>query len=345
MFETYKTLDEMTEAVRKQTAADELYPVHLRGITVERNGEGKFIMKAPGSHERRELFDLPETLNTFFERSGQTMAANKRLSVESRLEVMNTYCFPTVPAKKTGLVLVRGGKVLALHSSRYAYIPQGALLDTLKTVLSKKGEISFEEGSYSPVLTRLKLGFKNDEILEDYKNSCLKAGLSPLLVKGSSVSFIFHTNDVGTCKAKVVPCLNLAGKTLWLDDPFAVEHKDGGLYFSLEKFKKGAEAELTTARTEAAAFGKLCFINILNPEKCVEKCIRKAKLKEKSAKGTEELLLNMDYKRLSNAFQVYIALHDFLDTEALKASSREYREKCRRNLRKLVHADWTKLDR
>lgn len=338
--------EEFLEAVASATVEDRHFytPLSDCRLKVEDGKKYAFV-----DAKWVELWEEPETLRCFYERSGEDMRANQWLPVETQFEIMNKYCFPNLDFSKRGLAIIRDDKLLALHSSRYEYYSQITLINAFfEGLKANNAAVTFMNGSFENNLTRCEVRVDHADLLTDYQRSAIKAGYNDFIRKGSFISFVFCTNDVGTCDVEVFPVLHVAGKSVFMDNnigtkPFSIIHKDASLNTALANFDKGMQKLFVTAKIEAENIGKLMSIPVVNPEKCIEKCIKRLKLKNLSARGLEEFTNQLVYTNLDSAFQVYLTMYDFLQTPTVSSLGREKREKIARVIRTLVVEDWDKL--
>ncbi len=239
----------------------------------EMNGT-KLMLEFPTPNKEHVLPLAGTALSHVFQRAGLgepsvLMATKDRstaneLSPEDRATIANM-CLRAQKGKAK--VLVRNGKVRAIHSSLYAYISPTEIIKTAYDELGKLGETFFEEGEFTQEIEMARF-YVN---CEDIKNEAERVFITfnvPVDVSNYDLNIEIVTSDVGMSAVTVLPMLKNKSKYILIGEPLRVEHENGAgisdvrkilsqIYSSCNEFNRKLE-ELGRQKIENA--GALFYI-------------------------------------------------------------------------------------
>ena len=139
--------------------------------------------------------------------------------------------FSIASEKDESLLLIRGNKVIAMHSGKYASMNQSEIFKETDKYLYNTfdDECQFIEGMYSHDTTfaRWSLGDETSKVTEKYVKDWKESGLSVADLDGFHPIVDFATNDIGTRTVSFYPKMIVARKEYYLGNPVKIKHYAG----------------------------------------------------------------------------------------------------------------------
>ncbi len=177
-------------------------------------------------------------------------------------------------AKGMSLMLIRQGKVMALHSDgSYCVMPISKLIDITKKALSKYGEVKFESGYHSNAYTSAlwSLPDAQDDLITAYQDALKNAASH-----NHAVNFMpvvrFSASDTAHSSAILRPMFQKTnGITFSLGDGISVKHERKGSTadYGMELFEKEAAGLYAKFGDSMKDLKRMAETAIYNPQNCV----------------------------------------------------------------------------
>lgn len=178
-------------------------------------------------------------------------------------------------AKGASLMLVRQGKVMALHSDgSYCVMPISKLIEISKKALSKYGEVRFEHGIQSNSYTTAlwSLPDAQDDLITAYQDALKNAASH-----NHAINFMpvvrFSSSDTAHSSAILRPMFKKPnGVTFSLGDGVSVKHErkgSGTTDYGMELFEQEANSIYAKFQAGMEDLKKMAETPIYNPQNCV----------------------------------------------------------------------------
>lgn len=177
-------------------------------------------------------------------------------------------------AKGTSLMLIRQGKVMALHSDgSYCVMPISKLIDITKKALAKYGEVKFEGGYHSNSYTTAlwSLPDAQDDLITAYQDALKNAASH-----NHAVNFMpvvrFSASDTAHSSAILRPMFQKPnGITFSLGDGISVKHerKGSSTDYGMELFEQQASELYAKFGESMEDLKRMAETAIYNPQNCV----------------------------------------------------------------------------
>lgn len=231
--------------------------------------------------------------------------------------------------------LVRNGLLLASHSSRYEWLPQGELARINRTVFTELfGKYRFREGQYTDEITYAVYEFPEQagKLTAQY---CKKAGGNMQVMP----AVMFSTSDVTRSGANLYPVMVRSdglrarlGKSLML--PHSQRH-------SVSDYADNCYQVLSMLQESAGQMEKLCDIKLLYPENAFQNAVKKFSLPVGAAgQAFEDFCIRRAAE--VTASDLYWELWNI--TSYAGSSTPSKMLDLEEQLAKVIHTDWKKLD-
>lgn len=182
---------------------------------------------------RSKRFELhPQAWISVLRRSGLTIEEFDAYSPKELAVTLNIAL-----RKKAGpfKVLIRGGKVLAVHTARYIPFPQKRIVSSLKSnVLEGKYEkIVFAGSTYTHERTSVCYEVISSRLLSAYKTALNAAGIASKDVR----AFVeISTGDAGVTSVTLTPSLSLNhSERVLIGEPVSIKHRDNMTFAKCEE--------------------------------------------------------------------------------------------------------------
>lgn len=294
-----------------------------------------YLFHGTDSHKIWEDLSMP----SLEKRSGDDATGHKYMTLSQILASMNNY-WELHPKKETALALIRGGRLMSLHSAQYNTLDQSDLFECLAEYMLGKGKFSGGHYTHEGTVARYVL---EGGISEGYKTAWKKAGLSEKVLEKSSIEVLFYTNDLGTCKATVSPRLVMGTDRILLGEPITIMHRRGS--GDLEDWKRTLRSIDMSIEEELANLALLMDVEIEYPENCAIRAAKKTGLHQLSKKSLKDLMEVIAlYPSGTSAYYIYLSLFGITRTEHGEKLSEEKKLRCDLSIRKLLTMDWTRFD-
>ena len=165
---------------------------------------------------------FPEAIYSIRRRAKNNAEIFNSLSANECANMLNM-SWPHIPGN--GKVLIRGGKVLAVHSNRYVPISQGSIFNCFKDKLAAVyGRVSFEGGFYSHESTTCTYEVESSGLLEGLRAALAEEGIKT----GDDIGVFVEcgTSDTGTSAIIAYPSIKAKGRRNYFTNPIMIEHRD-----------------------------------------------------------------------------------------------------------------------
>lgn len=274
----------------------------------------------------------------------------------SALGRMNPWCLKETlnnglqVARGSSLILVRDGKVSALHSNAaggYAIMPISELLNISKNSLkSRFGTAQFIEGTNSHGFTSAvwELPDAQSEIISKYQQAITGA-----VNRQYAINFMpavrFSSSDTASSSAFLTPCYKMNGTYFRLVDGIQVKHIKSGKEYGVELFEK--EAGNIYAQFEAASevISRLASISVFNPENAVISLCKRYNIPKKYGEAARQEIENLMFgEDFLSAHDVYLAMTNVVVEAKRCNANQRVVDNLSESVAKILKADWSEHD-
>lgn len=234
--------------------------------------------------------------------------------------------------------LIRNGSLLASHSNKYQWLPQGQLVETNKTVFTDLfGDYEFKGGVYTDEITYAMYSFPGQA-------NALTAQYNKLMKKTGNTEVVpavrFSTSDVTKSGANLYPMMVKKGtnEQIRLGESIKLSHDQS---HTVADYVDNAYKVLSLLQESEKKMIQLCSITLLYPENAFQNAVRKYTLPIGASNKAYEDFCNRRGATVT-ANDLYWAISNIVaymgDISAAKKMDVE------EQLAKLIFADWKKLD-
>lgn len=311
-------------------------------IRVDVSKEGTLLIRL-GECGEYEMF--PQATPSFRARSGNEKASIlDKLDAEETAKVFNIY-WP----KCEGIckVLIRGGKILAMHTNRYIPFQQKRLFASAKNIFCDKYDKAvFETASYTHVNTTAVYEIVSARLLSSYRLALSAVGITAS--KDVRAFVEISTNDYGTSSVSLTPSISLNhNERVFISNPVTIEHRDNK---TMEKCEGEMEKIFAAMSNGIANMRRLLGIELTYPSSVA---IRLATSKKWNLPGglIKELIPELKIPEMMgipmNAHNFYMTLCEIFEMEGFEALSPARKLKVKELLAKIAllpEAEWQALD-
>lgn len=233
--------------------------------------------------------------------------------------------------------LIRNGSLLASHSNKYQWLPQGQLVETNQTVFTDLfGDYEFVDGCYTDEITYAMYSFPNQakNLTAQYNKMMKNSGVEVV------PAVLFSTSDVTKSGANLYPMMVKKGtnEKIRLGESIKLSHDQ---QHTVADYVDNAYKVLSLLQESEKKMLQLCNITLLYPENAFQNAVRKYSLPiGASNKAFEDFTMRRGTTVTAN--DLYWALSNVVaymgDISAAKRLDTE------EQLAKIIFADWKKLD-
>lgn len=233
--------------------------------------------------------------------------------------------------------LIRDGKLMASHSNKYQWLPQGELVQTNQAVFTDLfGSYEFVNGCYTDEVTYAVYKFPGQaQALTAQYNKVLKqAGMDEV-----TPAVLFSTSDVTKSGANLYPMMiRKDGMRVRLGDSIKLSHDSS---HTVTDYVDNCYKVLSLLQDSTKQMEKLLTIKLLYPENAFQNAVKKYDLPiGASNKAFEDFTIRRGTEVTAN--DLYWSIWNLIgylgNVSASKLLSVE------EQLAKLIFADWKKLD-
>jgi hypothetical protein len=292
-----------------------------------------------------EFLVSEHAIPTLRDRASNNAQVMKRLSKSDTAKMLNM-SWPYF-TKDEGLALIRGNRVLAIHSGKnngYVPINQGDLFSsTLRNLAEQFPDTKFHSGIFQHDLTfaTFIVGDDEHEIMAAYKDAWIRAGYPSATLDGAYPAVQFGTSDTGTYCATLYPLLIVKNRIHRLGNSLAVKHHGSA---SLEKFEDLFPQIFARVKDSIAKMAELLTTEISYPIETAIRVSKELKLPKKAAKEAIQMYKEYYFGGPATAYEVYNALTEVLyskHTIGLQGYSKLNLEE---SLARMIHLNWADHD-
>lgn len=248
-------------------------------------------------------------LTSLVMRLGADSSRFGRLLNNDKQTVLNCY---TKIAKNKAKCLYRFEKMRAVNGPDYSILPQGELFGILVNKLTEEyPNYEFEGGTFTHDLTvaNFLLVDQAKELLEDYKEKCVEAGIKNVEDYIPAVSFM--TSDTGTsCACITTKLVNSKNKkyVINLGSPIKLEHKNEA---TVSKFKALLDGMFAQFQQQISLLDNLISIRINHPINAAISIGKKCGLSKPALREAVETFSPI-FTKDSTAHDVFFVLQEAL---------------------------------
>ena len=243
--------------------------------------------------------------------------------------------------KETYIVLIRGERLAALHSDRYAPIKQTEIFEMVKDYLENQAEGHFTLGEFSNEYTRALYEITDQGLVKEYADALDAFGMNPTnaaITAGLRVS----TSDVGTASVRFTPYIKKGGCVLMLGNHFAVKHIGSA---DLEDVKKKLDGVFMRYTQSVKDLVRLMSIKLVKPYNAILNAGEKLRLPMKSLSDYVDAIQAAGrFENGASAYECYEVLNEILATSAAGIEPQR-RFNLEEGIYQALSYDWVKLDR
>lgn len=234
-------------------------------------------------------------------------------------------------------LLIRDGRLIASHSNKYQWLPQGALMQTNQAVFTDLfGMYEFERGVYTDEITYAVYKFPNQaaSLTARYNKVMRQAGLGEVMP-----AVLFSTSDVTKSGANLYPMMiRVDGSRVRLGNSIKLTHDSG---HTVADYVDNCYQVLSLLQDSTKQFERLLDIRLLYPENAFKNAVKKYALPLGAAnKAYEDFTIRRGTQVTAN--DLYWSIWNLVGYIANASASKIL--DVEEQLAKLVFADWKKLD-
>lgn len=233
--------------------------------------------------------------------------------------------------------LIRDGRLIASHSNKYQWLPQGELVETNRVVFSDLfGDYQFEKGEYTDEITYAVYSFPDQKkaLTAKYNKSLRQAGQQEV-----TPAVLFSTSDVTKSGANLYPMMVRAdGSRIRLGSSIKLSHDSS---HTVADYVDNCYQVLSMLQDSTRQMEKLMDVKLLYPENAFQNAVKKYALPVGAAnKAYEDFTIRRGAE--VTASDLYWSLWNL--TGYLGNVSAAKMLDVEEQLAKLIFADWKKLD-
>lgn len=221
-----------------------------------------------------------------------------------------------------GRVLLRGGKIMAVHSGRYIPISQNSIFCSFMNYMKDEFKTGgFLSTSYRHEKTQITYHAANinDPLMAPFKEAALKfGGLSLSSIASDKVLVKLITGDLGQTATKVYPVLQEGSREFFIGSPLALPHRDST---TLDDIKEAYPQILATLQDGIDNLKRLLEVRIKHPVNCALNVAIKFGLPKKAVNDIRHYFDAMDDN--VTAYEIYFTLAEILHEPRFKEYSAE----------------------
>ena len=185
-----------------------------------------------GNGEREGVLNSLTAPLSLSERAGAKCVLTQKLIEQKSLMAGDILTVGMAMLDAKPVILLRGGRVTAVHSARYRQISQKKSLETVAKAMEERfPEGKFLGGAFDPNTTEFSYSVcdGNGEFLKAYKEAWTRSGMPEEMLLKTFPVIIFSTSDTGLMSFTARPVLKIGGITFPLGEPVRIKHvsRDG----------------------------------------------------------------------------------------------------------------------
>lgn len=233
--------------------------------------------------------------------------------------------------------LIRGGQLIASHSNKYQWLPQGELMQTNQAVFTDLfGAYEFDMGIYTDEITCVLYKFPNQaaSLTAKYNRIMQQSGLESVIP-----AVLFSTSDVTKSGANLYPMMVRAdGNRIRLGNSIKLSHDNS---HTVTDYADNCYQVLSLLQDSTKQIEKLSELRLLYPENAFRNIVRKFGLPVGAAnRAFEDFTVQRGGTVTAN--DLYWSVWNTAGYLSAATPSRilEVEEQ----LSRLIFADWKKLD-
>lgn len=303
--------------------------------------EGALLIEL-GSCGKYELF--PQAISSVRRRAGVSGDVLEKLTSAEAACLLNI-CWPH--AEGDVKALIRGGKLLALHSERFIPFQQFRLFDVFRAVLEDKYEkVKFEVAGYTHERSYAIFEVASARLLSGYKHAMSEAGFTAC--KDVRAFVELATSDAGLNSVMLHPTLSLNhNERVFITPPMTINHRDDATF---EKIEAEMEGVFSLVDDGIKNLKRLLKIELTYPSSVA---IKIAKGRKFNMPGKLIRALDTEFKipemmgLTMTAHSFYFTLCEMMDLEGFRKLTPRRQLAVKEMLAKIAQmseAEWMKLD-
>lgn len=233
--------------------------------------------------------------------------------------------------------LIRGGLLIASHSNKYQWLPQGQLVETNQAVFTDLfGDYQFETGCYTDEITYVLYTFPSEKasLTAKYNKAMKNAGQEEV-----TPGVLFSTSDVTKSGANLYPMMvKKDGTRIRLGNSIKLSHDSS---HTVTDYADNCYQVLSLLQDSTRQLEKLLDIDLLYPEDAFKNAVKKFALPVGPAnKAFEDFTIRRGARVTAN--DLYWSLWNMTGYIGNVTASKLL--DVEEQLAKLIFADWKKLD-
>jgi len=273
-------------------------------------------------------------------------SALNKLEKRDFCQVVNT-CFNVWNDK--ALVLIRHGKVTALHAgdeADYSPLPVPELLKALMSHMDERfpGYV-FKGGAENHEMTiaRFEMPNQKKDLLAEYEKAIVAhGGVRALnLIPG----LVFATSDTGNSGANVYALFcdrRYPDKNIRIGTALKLEHRSGA---NIEMFQDNLKLMFSKFLDQTRKLTEMLDIRIDNPIQCLKRISKKLALPAKQAAEAIQQYADTADLNEANAHELYMALYETAFNCKIEGNMSEFKlQEIEESLARALVLDWAKFD-
>ena len=247
-------------------------------------------------------------------------------------------------ANTLGRVLIRGGKIMAVHSGRYIPISQNSIFSSFMNYMKEEFKTGgFISASYRHEKTQITYHAANinDPLMAPFKEAAIKfGGLTLSSISSDKILVKLITGDLGQTATKVYPILQEGTREFFIGSPLTLPHRDST---TLDDIKETYPQILAILQDGVDNLKRLLEININHPVNCAINVAKKFGLPKKSVNDIRHYFDAMD--ETVTAYEIYFTLAEILHEPRFKEYSPERQLDVHEAFARIILIqNWTKYD-
>ena len=245
-------------------------------------------------------------------------------------------------------MLIRGGKLIAMHSEKYHDFSQGALFTLAENHMKAYAESHFLGATYTLEKTTADYAVcgSGDDFFKSYSDAWKHAGMPELMLRECYPVLSFATGDTGKCQVTITPKLYLGSSILPLGSELSIKHTSK---LTEENFTEKARLSFASMTEGLSSIEDMIGTKLLHPYAVFVKAATRAGITSKAKTAITRCLetfkdmYDPDTDRIS-AFDVYYSICEMVHLEEFDLLSGSTKLQVEESLNRLLQIDYRALD-
>ncbi len=245
-------------------------------------------------------------------------------------------------------MLIRGGKVIAMHSEKYHDFSQSQLFTLAENHMKGYAGSHFLGATYTLEKTTADYAVcgAGDDFFKNYSDAWKAAGMPELMLRECYPVLSFATGDTGKCQVSITPKLYLGSSILPLGSELSIKHASK---LTEENFTEKARLAFASMTDGLSSIEDMIRTTLLHPYAVFVKAATRAGITSKAKTAITRCLetfkdmYDKDTDRIS-AFTVYYSICEMVHLEEFDLLSDSTKLQVEESFNRLLQIDYRALD-